>query len=148
MRRKIKYFALLIIIVCISVPVDNMLNSTENEEKWGSFTAEKTYSYDGKYYAECEPELFYESELTRRMCVDIWESETKEKVFSFYPARSWDFWGICWESDSYHIWIQSGDTGVFCYLYKNGVWQMDYSADRVRPENIVSKYDVKYGGEQ
>lgn len=62
-----------------------------------------------------------------------------EAVFSFTPARASDFWGICWETDTYNIWIQSGDIGVICYAYADGNWEVDPTA--IRPDSIVSKYD-------
>lgn len=58
---------------------------------------------------------------------------------SFQPARASDFWGICWEHDTYNIWIQSGDIGVLCYSYEDGKWELDTSA--ARPDYVVSKYD-------
>ena len=65
--------------------------------------------------------------------------ETKTQVDYFYPTRAWDFWGICWENDTYNIWIQSADIGIYCYKYEDDQWQKDASAERL--EYIVSKYD-------
>lgn len=67
------------------------------------------------------------------------ETETDQLVSSFYPARARDFWGICWENDSYNIWTQSGDIGVYCYKYEEMQWKRDESAQR--PDYIISKYD-------
>ena len=71
--------------------------------------------------------------------VSVYDTETDQFVTDFSPARSRDFWGICWESDSYNIWTQSADIGICCYVYQDGQWVRDENA--IRPENIVSKYD-------
>lgn len=47
--------------------------------------------------------------------------------------------GICWENDTYNIWTQSADIGIYCYKYENGQWERDESA--IRPKYIISKYD-------
>ncbi len=110
-------------------------------EKYGSFTPEDTYSYDGRLIAhqEVEKGLGINS-LERRIIVNIKDSETGELIGSFSPARAWDFWGICWENDSYNIWIQSGDTGCHRWKYENGEWKQDLSHPE-RPDYIISKYD-------
>ena len=116
------------------------MEEPDYQADYGSFTIDPTTSFDGKLTAECTPERFNgENRLTRQMRVDIKNTETKETVYSFSPARVWDFWGICWESDSYNLWIQSGDTGIHCYKYEDGEWVYDY--DAVRPADIISKYD-------
>lgn len=73
--------------------------------------------------------------------VSIYDAETDEFVGGFCPARSRDFWGICWESDTYNIWTQSADIGIYCYVYQDGKWIRDENA--VKPEDIVSKYENK-----
>ena len=69
----------------------------ETEEKWGSFTAKIAYSYDNQYYA-------VQSVHDHWITVSVYSSATDELIGDFEPARSWDFWGICWESDTYNIW--------------------------------------------
>ncbi len=110
---------------------------SEPEVDWGSFTWEKTFSYDEKFYAVQEVQ---EIDDVNFIIVSVYSSDD-ELVSSFAPARASDFYGICWEEESYNIWIQSGDIGVLCYAYGNGEWNPDYLA--VRPEYIVSKYDNK-----
>ena len=107
-------------------------------ELWGSFTADKTYSYDEKYYAIQEVEENPETGW-RYIRVSIYETETDALVDSFCPARARDFWGICWENDTYNIWTQSADIGIYCYKCENMQWQIDESAQR--PDYIISKYD-------
>ena len=118
------------------------VSEEESEEewakKWGSFTPYKTYSYDNKYYAV---QTVDEEGPWPVIVVSVYDAETDEFVANFCPARSWDFWGICWESDSYNIWTQSADIGIYCYIYQDGQWIRDENAER--PEDIVSKYDKK-----
>lgn len=119
---------------CINYPPE----TEDTFEQWGSFTPDKTYSYDEKYYALQEVEKNYIDGFNFiKVC--IYETETDTLVSYFYPARSMDFWGICWENDTYNIWIQSGDIGIYCYKYDNKEWKKDTSADR--PNYIISKYD-------
>lgn len=114
--------------------------SEESWEEWGSFTAEDCYSYDGRYLAKQTVEI-NESVDIKYVKVDIFDTKSNELVDSFYAERAWDFWGICWESDSYNIWIQSGDTGTSCFVYQDGKWIRDFSNSVERPADIISKYD-------
>lgn len=106
-------------------------------EEYCSFTPEDTYSYDGKLVAHQKVE---EGGGVKNIIVEIKDSQTGELAGSFSPARAWDFWGICWENDSYNIWTQSGDIGVYCWRYQDGVWECDFSHPE-RPDYIISKYD-------
>lgn len=106
-------------------------------EEYGSFTPEDAYSYDGRLLAHQKVVKMYDM---RYITVEITDSETGELVGSFSPARAWDFWGICWEKDSYNIWIQSSDIGIYCYRYENGEWVCDWS-NTERPDYIISRYD-------
>lgn len=108
-----------------------------DSESWGSFTPEKTYSYDEKYYALQD---VVEGEEARMIQVSVYLADTDEMVAAFEPARAMDFFGICWEKDSYDIWTQSADIGIYCYAYRDGAWTLD--ADRERPSYIQSKYDT------
>lgn len=102
------------------------------QEDWGSFTQNETYSYDNAFYA-------VQSVEKDEVIVDVYKTETDEKIYSFSPARARDFWGICWESDTYNIWIQSADIGVLCYEFKNNEWVLNENAER--PTDIISKHD-------
>lgn len=133
------------IILCLSVLLfifqkltASRLKSTE-PEFMGSFTSDKTYSYDEKYYATQNAEYIDGTGPVRLINVSIYETETDTPVFNFYPARAMDFWGICWENDTYNIWTQSADIGIYCYKFENEQWKRDESA--IRPEYIISKYD-------
>ncbi len=105
-------------------------------QDWGSFTPDKAYSHDGTLYAV---QGTRESGGVTYAEVSICSAENDKVLCSFRPARARDFWGVCWESGTHNLWIQSGDTGTVCYTYKDGGWEPDPSA--VRPEDIVSKYD-------
>lgn len=141
-RKKIALLSLCIILLLLGLLfiiqklAASRLKTTE-PEFMGSFTSEKTYSYDGKYYATQNAEDIIEN--THYINVSIYETETDTLVFSFHPARAWDFWGICWENDTYNIWTQSADIGIYCYKFENEQWERDESA--IRPEYIISKYD-------
>lgn len=132
-----KLFILLPILYCFAVfsSCDNNYDVDEHS-KWGSFTAEKTYSQDGVYYAV--QSVIQKNDIDF-VSVDIYKAQNNKNIYSFYPARASDFWGICWESKTYNIWIQSADVGVLCYEFSDESWVLN--KDAVRPVEIVSKYD-------
>lgn len=127
-------------LICLSFVllfiVSGCGNQTAQTENWGSFTAEKTWSYDKEFYAIQSAE---EKDSVSYIVVSICSTENNEIIDSFTPARTSDFWGVCWENDTYNLWIQSGDIGTQCYKYEDGLWNVDPSA--VRPDYIQSKYD-------
>ena len=100
-------------------------------KEYGSFTAQRAYSYDRAYSAAV-------IESGDNVMIMIYDKD-HYAVSSFTPCRKSDFWGICWEKDNYNIWIQSGDIGVVCYSKKGDKWVLN--SDAVRPDYIVSKYD-------
>ena len=106
--------------------------------QWGSFTDDEITSSDGKYTASYSSMYFGEYNA-HMVIVTVRDAETKQIVSSFIPARSSDFWGICWEEGTHNIWIQSADIGICCYAENEGKWTLDENA--VRPESIVSKWD-------
>lgn len=110
--------------------------NTNTPQNWGSFTAEATESHDGAYRAT---QQVVEKGDVRFVEVTVHDTKTGQSLFSFTPARASDFWGICWESDGYNLWIQSGDIGVACYQYTDGQWILNESVPR--PTDIISKYD-------
>jgi hypothetical protein len=99
--------------------------------QFGSFSMNPTTSFDGKYIASIEKN---ESMIGIR----ISDFENSEE-FYFEPVRKLDFWGVCWETDTYNLWIQSGDVVVICYRFEDGIWILD--PDAKRPAYIFSKYD-------
>lgn len=130
--------ALLVLLLAVRADRGQAGRGQVDRDQWGSFTAEKTYSYDGKFYAL---QTVGESNGTRFITVTVYDSDTDSAAGEFCPARARDFWGICWENDTYNIWTQSADIGIYCYRYDGEGWVRDESA--VRPSYIVSKYDEK-----
>ena len=108
-------------------------------QEWGSFSPNKTTSYDNKYYA------LQNVNDNDYIVVTVYETETDEEVYSFSPARPLDFWGICWENDTYNIWIQSSDTGDYCYKYDNDTWILDEEAQM--PDYIITRHELQFGNE-
>ena len=101
-------------------------------KEYGSFTAQRAYSYDRQYST-----MIIDSGDNVMIMI---EDKDHYPVCSFSPCRKSDFRGVCWENDSYNLWIQSGDVGVVCYSMNNsGKWELN--SDAVRPDYIVSKYD-------
>lgn len=134
-------------VVCLFLALTVLLTfvSCSNREikvdpqEWGSFSPNKTTSYDNKYYAL---QTVNENDY---IVVTIYETETDEEVYSFSPARAYDFWGICWESDTYNIWIQSSDIGDYCYKYDNDTWILDEEAEM--PDYIITRHELQFGSE-
>ena len=127
-----KILAVLLSIAAIFIMCScTLVSASAPGTEYGSFTIEKTSSYDGKYYA-------YMTQHDQMIVVNIY-SEDDNEVFTFEPCRKSDFWGICWENDSYNLWVQSGDIGIICYTMSDEVWSVDDSA--VRPDYIISKYE-------
>ena len=125
-----KILSVLLSIVAVFIMCScTLVSASAPGTEYGSFTIEKTSSYDGKYYA-------YMTQHDDMIVVNIYSADDEE-VFTFEPCRKWDFWGICWENDSYNLWVQSGDLGVLCYTMSDEVWSLDL--DAVRPDYIVSK---------
>ena len=132
MRKMFPLFLVFVLLVTFVACGDHSVN----EEEWGSFTSEKTFSYDNKYYAIQTVE---ETENVSNIIVSVYVTENDELVASFSPARAMDFWGICWEKDSYNIWIQSSDIGIYCYKFDENNWILDESLEL--PDYIKTRYD-------
>lgn len=128
-----KAIALLMVFCSFALLVS--CTSRDSGEFWGSYTADKTYNHDNKYYA-------LQTVEDNMIVVTVYDSETNKKIDSFSPARSMDFWGICWEKDSYNIWTQSADIGDYCFEYKNGKW-VRHDEYMTPPDYIISRYDEK-----
>ena len=141
-NRKLLYLTyLMLILFSISGCGSQGTNTASDADSYGSFTIEKTYSFDEKYYAVCESVENAEGKNgdVKYIEISVYTADSEELVGTFCPARAMDFWGICWESSTYNIWIQSADVGIICYKYDNGQWVQDDSAER--PNDIISKYD-------
>ena len=129
---------LLAVILCAGAVLPVCLVA-EQEVFIGSFSTDKTYSGDLLFYALQTAE---QVESYREIVVTVYETASDTPVFSFRPGRASDHWGICWERDSYDIWVQSADTGTCCWEYLDGEWKRNDG--RVCPEYIVSRWDSTY----
>ena len=101
--------------------------------RYGSFTLEKTYSYDNKYYAESV------AGSDEKITVNIYD-ENGSKVYSFAPCWKNDFQGICWENDSYNIWVQFHHVNVTCYRQTGSSWMKDESLRK--PDYMIGITDM------
>ena len=102
--------------------------SVQDEETNDSvFQTETIHSFDGRLRVDIDA-----TEMMVRL--DITDEESGELLYSFSPVRRWDFWGICFETDSYNLWVKSGDVGILCYEYDGETWQ--YNPDAVMPDYI------------
>lgn len=127
----IVFVILFVCVIGLTISGKNFDNEAKN---MGSFTFDRTSSYDDRYYA-----VSSKKEGGDSITVSIYESKNDTPVFSFETVRASDFWGICWESSSYNIWIQSRDIGVVCYSFEDNQWKLNENAKR--PDDIISKYD-------
>ena len=109
--------------------------SKEEIEMSDSFALVDTYSFDNEFCAKQSIEINEGIEYVR---VEIWDKNGKIED-SFLTERARDFWGICWEKDTYNLWIQSGDVGIYCMEYVDGKWKTNRNKER--PDYIKSKYD-------
>jgi len=126
---------LVFLVLCCLIILSSCHSPGKTEQLWGSYTPDKTYSYDHELYA-------VQTVVDQAIVVTVYDAGTNEKTGSFSPARSFDFWGICWEKDSYNIWTQSADTGVTCFEFQNGKWAANEDLDA--PDYIISKYNKEY----
>lgn len=91
-----KNLIFLLLLICI---VLCGCQAEVSQADWGSFSPQKTFSYDKAYYAEHEVVTVNDSRVIR---VSIYNAEDA-LVDTFEPARAADFWGVCWERDTYDI---------------------------------------------
>ena len=114
------------------------------QEEYGSFSPDVTYSYDRKYYAVqnlTKPEGYN----VNVVLVTVYDFDTNMVVNSFLTERALDFWGICWESDSYNIWIQSSDVGTYCMIYQDGAWVRDEMNSLRMPDDMIDRFKMRHG---
>lgn len=95
--------------------------------EFGSFTRDKTYSYDGKYYVAKFDPLFHE--------IGIYSSNGH--VDAIILPNPGDYYGVCWEKDSYNLWIQNKSGDTLCYSMVDEKWSLNESA--VKPEYIICR---------
>jgi hypothetical protein len=101
------------------------------EKDYGSFTVERTYTHDKKYYAECTVQ-------NSGMVLIAISTNSNIRVSTFRPCRASDFWGISWEYDNYNLWIQSSDVGYICYSFNGTEWELNKEA--VKPDYLIGRH--------
>lgn len=115
--------------------LNSTLDGIVHSREYGSFTRDKTCSYDGEYYVVVIDETHGPFEI------DVYSSEgyinaimPQNYCDDFYEG---DFWGVCWENDSYNLWIQTKDGGTMCFSKNGDEWTLN--EDAVRPDYIICK---------
>lgn len=126
------------VALCCVLLLASCKSSDINDTFWGSFTPDKTYSFDHELYA-------VQTVDNQMIVVTVYNSESGERIDGFLPARAEDFWGICWEKDSYNIWTQSADLGISCFEFQNGEWIENENLST--PDYIISKYNKEYAND-
>ena len=126
------------VALCCVLLLASCKSSDINDTFWGSFTPDKTYSFDHELYA-------VQTVDNQMIVVTVYNSESGERIDSFLLARAEDFWGICWEKDSYNIWTQSADLGISCFEFQNGEWIENENLST--PDYIISKYNKEYAND-
>lgn len=124
------------VILCCFMALTSCQRAENNVPFMGSYTPDKTFSFDHELYA------VQTVDDDHMITVTVYNAAANEKLDSFSPARAKDFWGICWEKDTYNIWTQSADTGCTCFEFQNGKWISNGDTDV--PEYIISKYNKEY----
>ncbi len=139
MKRLMLVFLMLLILLfttaCSDIIARVTATETPRQRFWGSYTDRRTFSFDRKYYAVQNSE-------DGMIKVTVYLTSSNVAVCEFMPARSMDFWGICWERDTYTIWTQSADIGAYGYEYHDGVWERNENLNP--PAYIISRWDENY----
>ena len=126
-----RYISIILsVIICVATI------SCTTQAETDSFTSEKTSSYDNKYYAIQKSEVV---DGVHNIVVYVYLTDSNELVSSFSPAGAVDFKGICREKDSYNIWTESADIGIFCYEYSDDKWKINKELEL--PEYIKTRYE-------
>lgn len=125
-------FVLIIVVVPAAAILARLFFMPAEKPYLGSFTLDRAYSYDGKYYADID----HSGDMIK---IKVFNADDNKNVCTIDSERRLDFWGICWENDSYDLWTQSADVGLIRYKYESGIWAKDPEA--IRPPEIVSKWE-------
>jgi len=120
----------------VRITYNRQSDSAQRREKYGSFSPDLTTSYDGRFYA-VQQKVRPEGMSVDYIHVTVYDAEAEEVADSFLTERAWDFWGICWEQDSYDIWVQSGDIGTYCMKYEEGRWVRSEDHEEPLPPGII-----------
>ena len=110
------------------------LDGIVGKRLYGSFTLDKTYSYDGKYYA------IVSSGYGQGVVNITVRSSDDVKIASFETVTKY-FYGICWENDSYRLWVQTDTSRFICYSMKESRWDWQIEEGARKPDYIKGRYD-------
>ena len=83
-------------------------------------------SYDGKYTVSLTSE--------DKECI-VTVSTGDDDVFEFSAGSESEFRGVCWDKDSYDLWLQYQDGVLVCYSMTDEEWKQDNEAEK--PDYIV-----------
>lgn len=156
---------------CITTTAANAV-STRNRNGisfWGSFTLEKTYSFDHRYFVLQTADM---DAYPQKFRITVYETATGRQVAEFCPTLAAAHQGVCWERDTYNIWIQASFAEypiyqsqkylgqpddawvllnpeqqipyVVCYQFDGNTWSEN--SDVQCPPYIISKFDQSYCG--
>ena len=101
---------------------------------YGSFNVEEAKSYDNRFTAKC---LIGSGMVT----VQIIDNEKDSIVSSFKPCGKGDFYGVCWENDSYNIWVQAEGARFICYSMKDSRWDWEIKEKARKPDYIKGRHE-------
>lgn len=98
--------------------------------EYGSFTCDKTYSFDGKYYVVI-------NESYGPFEIDVYSNDGYVNAITSQWFNKNAFWGVCWENDSYNLWVQTKTGDTMCFSKNGDEWILN--EDAVRPDYIICK---------
>ena len=83
-------------------------------------------SYDGKYSID----LTVEDKM-----VSITIMSGSDEVFVIPAGKESEFRGVCWDKNSYDLWLQYKDGDLICYHMADETWEVDTGAEK--PDYII-----------
>ena len=127
-----KKILILTMIVLLMITGCNSKNTALDEvqitkEQAEMFTTDMTASFDSKYFTIMGASVEDDKTLA---VVNIF-SEMGDSVYSFTAGNIDNFFGVCWEKDTYNLWILTSDNGAMCYKHENGEWSFDETASNL-----------------
>ena len=103
----------------------NETNISVTEEQLAKFTTNMTATYDSEYFAIVGVNV---DENDSTAVINIFSADG-DSVYSFDTVSIDYFLGICWEKDTYNLWVLTSDNGPVCYKHENREWSLDETAN-------------------
>lgn len=127
-----KKILILTMIVLLMITGCNSKNTASDEvqitkEQAEMFTTDMTASFDSKYFAIMGASVEDDKTLA---VVNIF-SEMGDSVYSFTAGNIDNFFGVCWEKDTYNLWILTSDNDAVCYKYADNKWVLDNNESKL-----------------